>query len=96
MALLRFFKLAKPKSFNYVPVFYDERKEKVKARNVKTERKAGSVKTKDYKPIISRGIMRGYYKKSKKADRYSSLRLILIIALLFAIAYYIIVKIYFK
>ena len=32
MGLPRFFKLAKPKSFNYIPVFYDEREEKLKER----------------------------------------------------------------
>ena len=89
MALLRFFKLARPKTFNYIPVFYDEREEKLKGE-------MGSEKTKDYKPQIVRGTMRGYLKKSRAASRYSSLRLILIFAILLAIAYYIIVKFFFR
>ena len=96
MALLRFFRLAKPKTFNYKPVFYDEREEKLKERVEKVKREMGKEKTKDYKPQIVRGTMRGYLKKSRTANRYSSLRLILIFALLLAIAYYIIVKFFFR
>ena len=96
MALLRFFRLAKPKTFNYIPVFYDEREEKLKERVEKVKREMGEEKTKDYKPLIVRGTMRGYLKKSRSASRYSSLRLILIFAILLAIAYYIIVKFFFQ
>ena len=96
MALLRFFRLAKPKTFNYIPVFYDEREEKLKERVEKVKREMGKEKTKDYKPQIVRGTMRGYLKKSRTANRYSSLRLIVIFALLLAIAYYIIVKFFFR
>lgn len=95
MGLPRFFRLAKPKTFNYIPVFYDEREEKLKERVEKVKREMGEEKTKDYKPLIVRGAMRGYLKKSRMANRYSSIRLILIFAVLLAIAYYIIVKFFF-
>ena len=94
MALIRFFKLAKPKTFNYIPVFYDEREEKLKERVEKVKRELGTEKTKDYKPQIVRGTMRGYLKKSRTASRYSSLRLIIIFAILLAFAYYIIVRLF--
>jgi hypothetical protein len=95
MGLPRFFRLAKPKTFNYKPVFYDEREEKLKERIEKIKRDMGEEKTEDYKPQIVRGSMRGYLKRSRTANRYSSLRLILIFAILLAIAYYIIVKFFF-
>ncbi len=96
MGLPRFFKLAKPKSFNYIPVFYDEREEKLKERVEKIKSELGAEKAKDYKPIIVRGTMRGHLKKSRTAGRYSSIRFILIFAILLAIAYYIIVKFLFQ
>jgi len=96
MGFPRFFRLASPKRFNYIPVFYDEREEKLKERIEKIEREMGKEKTKDYKPIIVKGTMRSYLKKSRKADRYSSIRFILIFAVLLAVAYYIIVKFFFQ
>jgi hypothetical protein len=98
MGLPRFFKLAKPKSFNYVPVFYDEREEKLKERIEKAADELGIEQkpTGDYKPRLARGTMRSYLKKAKKTDRYSSIRLIVIIAILLIIAYYIIVNVYSK
>ncbi len=94
MGLPRFFKLAKPKSFNYIPVFYDEREEKLKERVEKAAKELGVEKPVEYKPRLTRGTMRSYLKKSKKADRYSSVRVIIIIAILILIAYYIILRVY--
>jgi hypothetical protein len=94
MGLPRFFKLAKPKSFNYIPVFYDEREEKLKERVEKAAKELGVEKPEEYKPRLTRGTMRSYLKKSKKADRYSSVRVIIIIAILLLIAYYIILRVY--
>jgi hypothetical protein len=96
MGLPRFFRLAKPKTFNYIPVFYDERKEKLKQRIEKIEREMGKEKIKDYKPIIVKGTMRSHLKRAGKANRYSSLRFILIFAVLLAIASYIIVRFFFR
>ena len=98
MGIPRFFKLPKPKSFNYIPIFYDEREEKLKERMEKAANELGIEQKppEDYKPRLARGTMRSYLKKSKKTDRYSSIRLIVIIAILLIVAYYIIVNVYSK
>ena len=96
MGMPRFFKLPKPKSFNYIPVFYDEREEKLKERVEKAANELGVEQKpqEKYKPALARGTMRRFLKKSKKTDRYSSIRLIIIIAILLIVAYYIIVNVY--
>jgi len=93
MGFPRFFKLAKPKSFNYIPVFYDEREEELKERVGKVAKDMGIEQPEEYKPKLIRGTMRSSLKKSKKTDRYSSVRVIIIIAVLLLIAYYIIVRV---
>ncbi len=94
MGLPRFFKLARPKSFNYKPVFYDEREEELKERVEKVAKDMGIEQPLDYKPKLIKGTMRSYMKMSKKTYRHSSVRVIIIIAILLFIAYYIILRVY--
>lgn len=85
------FSLYKPKEYNYRYIYYDPKKEAAKER----EKKAAEGKNKipeDYKPGIHRGTFREMAQKSKQMRteqiRQSNLRLIMIIALLIAIAYF--------
>ena len=92
MGLPRFFKLARPKSFNYIPVFYDEREEELKDRVEKVAKDMGVEQPADFKPRLTRGTMRSSMKKSKRTDRYGSVRIIIILAILFLIAYLVIFR----
>jgi len=86
-----FFNLYKPKEYNYRYIYYDPKKETAKDREKKLTENNQNNST-EYKPTIRRGTFRGMAEKSKQMRteqiRQSNMRLILIIALLIAIAYF--------
>ena len=89
MAIPRFFKIPQHRKFDYDPLYYDERKEKMKERlgkiNLEKNPKKG-----EYIPNI-KGKMKSYYKPSStvgKQTRMSNIRLIIFIVILTALAYY--------
>ncbi len=85
------FNLYKPKEYNYRYIYYDPKKEAAKEREKKATEGDNKIPT-DYKPGIRRGTFREMAQKSKQMRteqiRQSNLRLIMIIALLLAIAYF--------
>lgn len=95
MGLPRFFRTYKPKQFNFIPRFYDERKEELQNRIKNIEAEMGkSLQTPDekqiYRPQIERGSMRRKYIEQKKIERSSTIRVLVIVAILLALAYYLI------
>lgn len=92
MALPRFFKLNKHKEFHYVPLFYDKDKEEFNERVRRIEQELGIKKDVEFKSSIKRGAMRDHIQNSRKQDRYSSLRLIIIVIFLLALAYLILMR----
>ncbi len=88
MNIPRFFKIPRHREFNYQPIYYNPEKEEREERNRGIKRELGiKEEGKEYRPIIRRGSMKTYFKGNKRAARNSNLRLILIIAFLFFVAY---------
>jgi hypothetical protein len=90
MVLISFFKLPKPKQFNYEPLYYDERKEQLqeRIRNIEIEMgKNPEGGTVEIKRTLGRGSFAKYRTIRRKHQRQSSIRLIIIIAVLFLIIY---------
>lgn len=90
---MKFFKIHKPLKYRYRPIYYDPKKEAQKEREKKAALEAESGKTDGtYEPkILKRGAFREIHDKSRhsiqRQKRQSNIRLIIIILLLFFIAY---------
>ena len=91
MGLPVFFKLQKHKRFNFVPRYYDERKEELKKKVEKINQEIEKVENSNvstYVPNIKGQFRRYYRRSSSKSKQHSNIRLIIIIIVLFLIAYY--------
>ena len=84
------FKQTKNKSYNYVPRYYDERKERLK----NLEEKYRKISDDEYSSGYRRTNYRDTWKvkRNKKSDQNSRIRLIVIMVFLFFIAYIILKK----
>ncbi|MDD3078783.1 MAG: hypothetical protein PHH37_06735 [Paludibacter sp.] len=84
-----FFNLYKPKEYNYRYIYYDPKKEAKKERDKETNGNEDG----EYKRIIRRGTFREMAEKNKRARieemRKTNIRLIIIVLILLAFAYYI-------
>lgn len=93
MGLPSFFRTFKPRSFNYIPRYYDEQKENLQERIRNIEMELGvhdSSIEKEYVPRLRKGSFRSSYKQTRrKANVTSTVRLLIILAILVAIAYYV-------
>jgi hypothetical protein len=92
MGIPRMFKLPKHKSFNYVPRYYDPEKEEMEERRKKLAMERGQdISNIDYVPggALRHGAMRGFFQKKEKINIQSPLRVAIILAILLAIAYWI-------
>lgn len=96
--IARFFRLPKTKQFHYKPRYYDERKEALDKRIAQIKSEMGISGDQpdgnkyfrgDYKSNI-KGQMRGYFKTAKKEKHASNIRLLIILLVLLALAWYII------
>ncbi len=94
----RFFKLPKIKQFDFKPRYYDARKEALDQRIAHIKAEMGISDDHpdgnkyfrgDYKSHI-RGQMRGYFKQTRRQKRTSNFRLLIILLILLALAWYII------
>ncbi|MBN2273530.1 MAG: hypothetical protein JXR41_05895 [Bacteroidales bacterium] len=92
MAFNFLFKTPKPRQFHYEPLFYDARKEAREERIKKIMREMKISEGEAYKPGITRGSFRDYYKGRKRSDRFSTLRLLIIIIALVLLAYFLIMR----
>ncbi len=86
-----FFNLYKPKEYNYRYIYYDPKKEALKEREKQTVT-ADKVREGEYRPTIRRGTFREMADKNKnfrnQQTRQSNIRLVLILIILLAIAYF--------
>jgi hypothetical protein len=92
---MSFFKLHKPSVYKYKPIYYDPKKEAQEERRKRMEQANKSTEGNkgEYEPqILRRGIFREIAEKEKrfarKKARESNFRLIIILIILFAIAYF--------
>jgi len=88
MGIPRFFRTPEHKRFHYEPIFYDERKEKLEERIKLIEQEYGIKNGDQHVRTIGKGSFSSYYGRRKKAQRYSNTRLIVIIAFLLFVSYY--------
>lgn len=86
----KFFHTPKPKKFNYNPRFYDERKEELE--NLKKKYNVKENSKEDYMLGFKDRLHYNWSQKKKesKREQSSTLRLILIIAVLVALTYWLI------
>lgn len=85
---VRFFKLHKNKTFEYIPRYYDERKEKLNERIKKMEQQMGLKEIDEsYIPRI-KGQFKTIHSRNFKEKKKSNLRLVIILFILFIAAYY--------
>jgi len=86
---ITFFKTGRPKDFNYMPRYYDEQKEEFEARKKRIEHELGVEASEGaYKSRLRQGIMTERLMSKRKAGRGSTLRLLIIIAILMLLALY--------
>ena len=88
MGIPRFFKVPQHKQFHYEPIYYDERKERLDERIKEIEQEYGIKNGEQHVRSIRKGSFSHYYDRRKKTQRYSNTRLILIIAFLTFISYF--------
>lgn len=89
--MIKFFYIPKNKKFNFKPRYYDEQKEDLEKRIEQIKQEMGISDDDPNKPYVStirKGQMRGYLKKAGKQTKHPSGRLIIILIVLFIIAYY--------
>jgi hypothetical protein len=87
MAIPSFFKQRKPRQFKYNPIFFDSRKEELEKR-VRLAQKEAEAELSGRKPLLERGQMQGYFRKTQKVRRESNYRLIFIFIVLVFLAYW--------
>jgi len=89
MGVPRLFKLPGYKKFSFFPRYYDPQKEELKQRVKNIEDEIRQKENGERAPII-KGQMREYFHRSNtaKIKRQSNIRLIVIMAVLFIILYY--------
>ena len=88
MGIPSFFKTPQHRQFNYEPLYYDERKEKLQERIKQIEQEYGVKNGKEYVRSLTKGSFSHYYERKRKTKRYSTTRLIIIMLFLLFVAYY--------
>ncbi|MFO7932972.1 MAG: hypothetical protein R6U78_02715 [Bacteroidales bacterium] len=89
MGIPRFIKLTQNKRFSYSPLYWDPEKEEREDRIRRIKQEMGIEVTRDSnRSTIKRGSFRQAKQKTKaKASRSSNIRLLIIFAVLFLLAY---------
>ena len=89
---MSFFKLHKPSVYKYKPIYYDPKKDAKKTRQKSAENAATATEDGTYKPTIKRGTFREMADKNRSSkhvqNKQSNFRLIIILLVLFLIAYF--------
>lgn len=90
MGMISLFRTPKPKKFKYTPIFYDPDKEALKEREQQIRQEMGLADENTPRVSLIKGQMRSYYKRKVRTARggKTNLRLVIIIIILCAIAYY--------
>ncbi len=88
------FRQYKPKGFNMIPRYYDPEKERREERIKRIKMELGikdDDQSNDFVPTIQRGSMSNYFRqKTRKVQKYTLIRTVVIIMILGLIAYFII------
>ncbi len=87
MAIFNIFRTRKPRSFNYQPLYYNERKEKLQQRIQEIEKEMQARKNGTYTSNISKGFIKKHEKRDKRS---SNIRLLIILLILLAFFYFMI------
>ncbi len=87
MPIFNIFSTRKPRSFNYQPLYYNERKEKLQQRIQGIEKEMQARKNGTYTSNISKGFIK---KHEKCGQRSSNIRLLIILLILLAFFYFMI------
>ncbi|MBN2766471.1 MAG: hypothetical protein JXR27_08885 [Paludibacteraceae bacterium] len=86
------FSLYKPKEYKYRYIYYDPKKEAREEKEKQREASEKRAESGEYQPIIRRGMFREIAQQNNKTRidmaRQSNVRLVIIMLLLFAIAYF--------
>ena len=85
---IRFLHTPKNKQFKFKPRYYDEQKEDLEKRVGQIKQEMGAADDEPYVSGIRKGQMRGYFKKNIEQKRKSTMRLIIILAILVAAVYF--------
>ncbi|MFP4059727.1 MAG: hypothetical protein ACOCXW_02360 [Bacteroidota bacterium] len=89
MGIPSFFPKHQYRRFEYQPRYYDEQKEELENRIRDIEEKMGVNQAGEYIPRIRRGVMKNYYRqKKRRLEKQSNIRLIVIIAVLLLVSYF--------
>ncbi len=92
MAFNFLFKTPKIRRFHYEPIFYDPEKEAHEERMKRIMKEVNASGSEEYKPGLTRGTFRDYYKNKRRSDRYHTLRLMIIVFILLLLAYFLIFR----
>ena len=91
MSIPGLFKQYKPKGFNLAPRYYDPDRERREERLKRIKSELGIKEDgegDDYVPRIQRGSMSNYFQqKTRRVQRYTLIRLVVILLILFLISY---------
>jgi len=89
MGIPRFFRPVPYNRFDYKPLYYDPEKEQRELRNAAIKRELGMQdENQPYTPNI-KGQMQRLIHHKRSEDKASNIRLVLILAMLFAITYWV-------
>lgn len=89
MGIPRLFRLPGHKQFTYEPIYYDERKEQLQERIRKIESEMGIRKEDgEFTRTLSKGSFNHFHARKRRNQRYSSLRLVIILIFLILVTYY--------
>jgi len=93
--MVKLFHLPRNKKFNFAARYYNEQKEDLEKRIKAAKAESGQLNPEEqkenYVPNI-KGQMSGYFKRPVKAERQSYIRLVLILIVLFTIAYFLLFR----
>ena len=92
MKLFGVFTTYKPRQFNYVPRYYDKRKDELQDRIRKIEAEYHAEQNMEVRVGITRGSMRRGHIDRVRANRASTFKVVLIAGILMLIAYYLLYK----
>ena len=90
MGIPSFFKQYGAREFNFIPRYYDSDRERREERLRRIKQEMGIKDDgEDYVPRIQKGRMSNYFRqKKKRVQRYTAIRLIVIVMVLFIISYF--------
>ncbi|MFP4526252.1 MAG: hypothetical protein ACLFNL_07680 [Bacteroidales bacterium] len=86
---LKFFHIPRAREYGYKPIFYDERKEELERRKRAIDQEQAMEERMGKEAYIAniKGQMRGYMRMARKERKKYNIRVAVILAILFFLAY---------